>query len=132
MLLIVKNAVKVSILSALILAGTRVNAQDQGTSSPGQAPATNGSEASPPSEGSNQGPTALTGDQQSAATKALCSALSGHYKDAASAGLRRAHFQARSQGGTGRAWIGWPARKRSRSITLRPIWVAWGSSSASG
>jgi hypothetical protein len=82
----------------LLLASGRVNAQYQ-ESSPEQSSATNAAqtpgapaegaatEGSSSSEGAQPGASQLTGDQRSAATKALCSALAGQYKDAAKAGI---------------------------------------------
>ncbi|MBV8055105.1 MAG: hypothetical protein JO071_07685 [Deltaproteobacteria bacterium] len=71
------------VILALVSASGRVNAQDQGASSPEQPSAAN---PSAPAEGAQQAASSLTGDQQSAATKALCGAIAGNYKDAAAGG----------------------------------------------
>lgn len=82
-----KYAANVLVIFALVSVTGRVNAQDQGAPSAEQPSATNPAEApSAPAEGAQQGASSLTGDQQSAATKAFCSAIAGNYKNAASAG----------------------------------------------
>jgi hypothetical protein len=97
--LIAKYALNGLLTFALVFACTRGSAQDQGSTTGSDQPAaTTGSETSSPStegapaggsalEGTELTPSSMTGDQQSAATKAFCSALAGHYKDAASTGV---------------------------------------------
>jgi hypothetical protein len=82
-----RYAANVLVMFALVSVTGRVNAQDQGAPSAEQSSATNPAEApSAPAEGAQQAASSLTGDQQSAATKAFCSAIGGNYKDAAAAG----------------------------------------------
>ena len=72
---------------AVVSATGRVNGQDHGASLPEQPTAANPPEVpSAPAEGAQQAASSLTGEQQSAAIKALCSAIAGNYKDAAAAG----------------------------------------------
>ncbi|MBV8361661.1 MAG: hypothetical protein JO189_27555 [Deltaproteobacteria bacterium] len=85
--LTLKYAANVLVILALVSVTRRVNAQDQGTPSAEQPSATNPAEVpSAPAEGAQQAVSSMTGEQQSAATKALCSAIAGNYKDAAAAG----------------------------------------------
>lgn len=65
------------VILAVVSAASRINAQDQGAPSAEQPPAANPPEAA----------SSLTGEQQSAATKAFCSAIAGNYKNAAAAGV---------------------------------------------
>jgi hypothetical protein len=58
-------------LALLVLCATKLRAQDTGISVPGVP---------------QQAAAALTGDQQSAATNALCSAVGSHFQNPASAG----------------------------------------------
>jgi hypothetical protein len=74
MRLMANYAAGVLLILALLLASGQVNAQDQ------SAPA-------PEPEGAQQAASSMTGEQQSAAQKAFCSALAGQYKQAASTGL---------------------------------------------
>jgi hypothetical protein len=71
-----KYAANALVILALISVTGRVNAQDQG------APSTEHPSAANPPEAASS----LSGEQQSAATKALCSAIAGNYKNAAAAG----------------------------------------------
>jgi len=84
--LTLKYAASMLVILALISVTGRVNAQDQGAPSAEQSSAANPPEAPSPTEGAQQAPSSLTGEQQSAATKALCNAVAGNYKDAATAG----------------------------------------------
>jgi hypothetical protein len=68
--LTLKYAANALVILGLVSTG-RVIAQEEGASSAEQPPAAS----------------SLTGDQQSAATKALCSAIASNYKDAAKAGV---------------------------------------------
>ena len=85
--LILKYTANMLVVIALVSVIGRVNAQDQGTPSTEQPSATNPAEVpSVPAEGAQQAASSMTGEQQSAATKAFCSAIAGNYKDAAAAG----------------------------------------------
>jgi hypothetical protein len=83
MRLTTKYAVNAFVVLALVSATTAVNAQEQGAPSPEQPPGVN---APTLSEGAQQTASSLTADQQSAASRAFCSAIAGNYKDAATAG----------------------------------------------
>jgi hypothetical protein len=87
MRLTVSRIATVLLISTLLLASGRVNAQDQRAPSTEQPSATNPAEVpSAPAEGAEQAASSMTGEQRSVATKALCSAIAGNYKDAATAG----------------------------------------------
>jgi hypothetical protein len=64
-----------AVLLALLLASGQVNAQDQSAPSAEQP------------EGAQEAASSMTGEQQSAAKKAFCSALAGQYKNAATTGV---------------------------------------------
>jgi hypothetical protein len=74
MRLVVNHALHVLLTLAVLLASVQVNAQDQSAPS-----------AEEP-EGAQQAASSMTGEQQSAAKKAFCSALAGQYKNAATTG----------------------------------------------
>ena len=74
MRLMVNHAVGALVVLALLLASAKVNAQDQSAPS-----------AEEP-QGTQQAASSMTGEQQSAAKKAFCSALAGQYKNAATTG----------------------------------------------
>jgi hypothetical protein len=97
-----KYAATALVIMGLVLGTRLANAQNQGAPTLEQPPPVNLAQApSPLGEGlpssipqapslsgaAQQAVSSMTGDQQSAATKALCSALSGNYKDAATAGV---------------------------------------------
>ncbi len=96
MRLLVNYAAGILLTLALLLVSGQVNAQDQAAPSPEQPATTNAPEApgtsaagegSPLPEGAQQAASSMTGEQQSAAKTAFCSALAGQYKNAASAGV---------------------------------------------
>lgn len=72
---------------ALILVAIPCWAQEPASPELPGSPAVNAPAAGALPEGTEQAPASLTSEQQSAASKALCSALAGHYKNAASAGV---------------------------------------------
>jgi len=82
-----KYTANVFVIIALVSVAGLVNAQDQRTPSVEQPSATNPAEVpSAPAEGAQQAASSMTSEQQSAATRALCSAIAGNYKNAAAAG----------------------------------------------
>jgi hypothetical protein len=69
--LMVNHTLRVLLMAGVLLASAQANAQDQSASSPGQP------------ESAQQAASSMTGEQQSAAKTAFCSALAGQYKNAA-------------------------------------------------